>query len=53
MRLKRQVIDEAADPRLLPDMLIKTLNNLDGEALVLAPGEQPIYASPGIERLGI
>ena len=48
MRLKRRVIDEATDPRLLPDMLIKTLNNLDGEALVLAPGEQPIFASVAI-----
>ena len=40
MRLKRRVIDEATDPRLLPEMLIKTLDNLDGDALVLAPGEQ-------------
>ena len=53
MRLKRRVIDEATDPRLLPDMLIKTLNNLDGEALVLAPGEFPVFESQGIERLGI
>jgi two-component system sensor histidine kinase SenX3 len=50
MRLKRRVIDEATDPRLLPEMLIKTLNNLDGDALVLSPGEQPIFASSGIER---
>lgn len=53
MRLKRRVMDQAADPRLLPEMLIKTLDNLDGDALVLAPGEQPIFASNGIERLGI
>ena len=53
MRLKRRVIDEATDPRLLPEMLVKTLDNLDGDALVLAPGEQPIFASNGIERLGI
>ncbi len=51
MRLKRRVIDEAADPRLLPEMLINTLNNLDGEALVLAPGEFPVFESNGIERL--
>ena len=53
MWLKRRVIDEATDSRLLPEMLLSTLNNLDGEALILAPGEFPIYESKGIERLGI
>ena len=53
MRLKRREIDEGADPRQLPEMLLKTLRNLDGEALVLAPGEFPIFASSGIESLGV
>lgn len=53
VKLKRRVIDEATDPRLLPEMLIMTLNNLDGEALVLAPGEFPVFESQGIGRLGI
>ena len=53
VKLKRRVIDEATDPRLLPEMLIMTLNNLDGEALVLAPGEFPVFESQGLERLGI
>ena len=53
MWLKRRVIEEATDSRLLPDMLLSTLNNLDGEALILVPGEFPIYESKGIERLGI
>ena len=53
MWTKRRVIDEATDPRALPEMLVKTLENLDGDALVLALGETPIFASAGIERLGI
>lgn len=34
-------------------MLINTLENLDGEAVVLAPGEIPVFISKGIDRLGI
>lgn len=34
-------------------MLINTLENLDGEAVVLASGEIPVFTSKGIDRLGI
>lgn len=41
------------DPRALPEMLLETLNLLDGDSMVLAPGEIPIFTTPGIELLGI
>ena len=37
----------------LPTLLVSALSQLEGDCLVLAPGDIPIYASPGIERLGI
>ena len=39
--------------RELPDMLIQTLANLEGEAFIAAPGEIAIFATPGTEQLGI
>jgi two-component system sensor histidine kinase SenX3 len=44
---------EAQDQRLLPDMLINTLSQIDGEAIVLAHGEVPIFVTPGIEQIGL
>jgi len=44
---------EAEDQRLLPAMLIDTLSQLDGEAVVLAHGEVPIFVTPGIEQIGL
>lgn len=44
---------EAQDQRLLPAMLIDTLSQLDGEAIVLAHGEVPIFVTPGIEQIGL
>ena len=41
------------DPRALPEMLLETLNLLDGDSMILAPGEIPIFITPGIELLGI
>ena len=42
-----------SDPRALPEMLLETLNLLDGDSLILAPGEIPIFSTAGIETLGI
>ena len=53
MRLIRRVEQVESDSRLLPEMLINTLENLDGEAVVLASGEIPVFTSKGIDRLGI
>ena len=44
---------EAQDQRLLPEMLINTLSQIDGEAIVLAHGEVPIFVTPGIEQIGL
>ena len=44
---------EAQDQRLLPAMLVNTLSQIDGEAIVLAHGEVPIFVSPGIEQIGL
>ena len=34
-------------------MLINTLSQIDGEAIVLAHGEVPIFVTPGIEQIGL
>ena len=44
---------EAQDHRLLPAMLVNTLSQIDGEAIVLAHGEVPIFVTPGIEQIGL
>ena len=44
---------EAQDQRLLPAMLVSTLSQIDGEAIVLAHGEVPIFVTPGIEQIGL
>jgi len=44
---------EAQDQRALPDMLVNTLSQIDGEAIVLAHGEVPIFVTPGIEQIGL
>ena len=44
---------QTEDQRLLPAMLIDTLSQIDGEAIVLAHGEVPIFVTPGIEQIGL
>ena len=41
------------DGRELPELLLRTLSQLDGASLILAPGEIPIYASVEAENLGV
>ena len=41
------------EPVLMPQILLETLEELDGDALILAPGEVPVFATEGIERLGV
>lgn len=38
---------------ILPKILLETLEELDGDSLILAPGEVPVFATEGIERLGV
>jgi two-component system sensor histidine kinase SenX3 len=44
---------EESDSRALPEMLLETLSLLDGDSLILAPGEIPLFSTSGIEALGI
>jgi two-component system sensor histidine kinase SenX3 len=44
---------ERQDERLLPAMLVNTLAQIDGEAIVLTHGEVPIFITPGIEQIGL
>lgn len=39
--------------RDLPNLLLNTLNQLDGASLIVAPGEIAIFANLGAEKLGI
>jgi two-component system sensor histidine kinase SenX3 len=49
--LRREIED--TDARNLPELLTQTLAQLDGDSLILAPGEVPIFQTPGAETLGI
>lgn len=52
MKFRRE--DPQTDERrILPEILIETLLQLDGDAFILASGEVPIFATPGTEQLGI
>ena len=44
---------EVSEPGLLPQMLLETLASLDGESVILALGEDPIFSTAGVESLGI
>jgi two-component system sensor histidine kinase SenX3 len=44
---------EAPEPRALPEMLLETLDLLDGDSMILAPGEVPLFITSGVETLGI
>ena len=44
---------EVSEPGLLPQMLLETLASLDGESVILALGEVPIFSTAGVESLGI
>ena len=52
MKFLRRDLDDS-DPRALPEMLIETLSQLDGDSIILAPGEIPIFSTPVVEILGI
>ncbi|MSO43442.1 MAG: histidine kinase [Candidatus Planktophila sp.] len=49
----RRADSEQIQVRELPEMLIETLKQLDGHALVLANGEIPIFMTSSIDQLGI
>lgn len=52
MKLRRNNAAQGSD-RELPELLVSTLNQIDDAAMVLAPGEIPIFTNRGIADLGI
>ena len=52
MRFRRGVSQAKSEP-VLPEILLETLNQLDGYAIILGSGEVPIFATAGTEQLGI
>ena len=52
MRFKRQA-QQVQEPAGLPELLLKTLENLDGDSVILAPGDVAIFKTAGVEKLGI
>ena len=52
MKFLRRDLEEP-NPRVVPEMLLETLSQLDGDSMIVAPGEVPLFITPGIEALGI
>jgi len=52
MKFLRRDLEEP-NPRTVPEMLLETLGQLDGDSMIVAPGEVPLFITPGIEALGI
>ena len=50
MRFRRS---ESEQGREIPQMLLQTLAQLDQDAIILAPGEVTIFATEGIDKLGL
>lgn len=44
---------DLVSPTGLPDLLLTTLENLDGDSLILAPGDVVLFKTIGVEKLGI
>jgi two-component system sensor histidine kinase SenX3 len=50
MRLRRS---DSTPSRVLPDVLLETLTQLDHDVLILAPGEISTFATEGVEKMGL
>lgn len=50
MRFRRS---ESEQGREIPQILLQTLTQLDQDAIILAPGEVTIFATEGIDKLGL
>jgi two-component system sensor histidine kinase SenX3 len=52
MRFRRESATPTGD-RDLPELLLKVLEQLEGAAVVLSPGEVPVFSTSQIEQIGI
>ena len=53
MKFRRQEGENLEAPELLPQVLLKTLQSLESESLIIIPGEQILFQSPGITNFAI
>ena len=53
MKFRRQEGDNLEAPEVLPQVLLKTLQSLESESLIIIPGEQILFQSPGISNFAI
>ena len=53
MKFRRQEGENLEAPEVLPQVLIKTLQSLESESLIIIPGEQILFQSPGITNFAI
>jgi two-component system sensor histidine kinase SenX3 len=53
MKFRRQEGDNLEAPEVLPQVLLKTLKSLESESLIIIPGEQILFQSPGISNFAI
>ena len=44
---------EETPTRRIPAILAETLNHLDQDAVILAPGEISIFSTEGVDKLGL
>jgi two-component system sensor histidine kinase SenX3 len=53
MKFRRQEGDNLEAPEVLPQVLLKTLQSLESESLIIIPGEKILFQSPGITNFAI
>jgi two-component system sensor histidine kinase SenX3 len=53
MKFRRQEGENLDAPEVLPQVLLKTLQSLESESLIIIPGEQILFQSPGITNFAI
>jgi two-component system sensor histidine kinase SenX3 len=53
MKFRRQEGENLEAPELLPQTLLKTLQSLESESLIIVPGEKILFQSPGISSFAI
>jgi len=53
MKFRRPEAENLEAQELLPQVLLKTLQSLESESLIIIPGEQILFQSPGITNFAI
>ncbi|NDA36592.1 MAG: histidine kinase, partial [Actinobacteria bacterium] len=53
MKFRRQEVEPLETQEILPQVLLKSLQSLESESLIVIPGEQILFQSPGISNFAI